>query len=157
MEDHAQDWAWLYGDWRVQHRRLRERLASSTQWDEFAGTCTCWPTMSGLGNCDDNWLDLPAGAYRAMAARAFDTETQTWGIWWIDGRFPAAPIDPPVRGTFENGVGTFISDGTHNERPILVRYRWTDIHTPHPHWEQAFSPDNGASWEVNWRMEFSRA
>ena len=25
------------------------------------------------------------------------------------------------------------------------------------HWEQAFSPDGGKTWEVNWVMEFSRA
>ena len=24
------------------------------------------------------------------------------------------------------------------------------------YWEQAFSPDGGKTWEVNWRMDFTR-
>jgi hypothetical protein len=44
-----------------------------------------------------------------------------------------------------------------NGRPILVRFQWTQTHTGAPRWEQAFSPDNGVSWEINWRMQFTRA
>src|SRR3954464_5262888 len=51
---HAHDWDWLIGNWSVRHRRLRERLAGSTSWDEFAGTCRNWPLMGGRGNVDDN-------------------------------------------------------------------------------------------------------
>ena len=153
---HAHDWDWLAGRWNVRHHRLKARLAGSTEWEDFNGTCQMFPTMGGFGNVDDNYLELPAGAYRAVGVRAFDPATRQWAIWWLDGRFPTH-IDPPVRGSFENGVGTFVAPDTLNNRPIKVRFQWTKITARSAHWEQAYSPDDGASWEVNWRMEFTRA
>lgn len=155
LEHHRHDWDWLEGRWTVQHHRLNSRLTGETQWTDFRGTCAMVRTLDGFGNMDDNWLDLPSGAYRAMGIRAFNPDTRQWSIWWLDAR--AQTIEPPVRGSFENGVGTFIGEDTLRGQPIIVRFRWTDTTTPHPHWEQAFSADGGATWEVNWRMEFSRA
>jgi len=73
LEQHRHDWDWLVGNWRVRHHRLKERLTGSTEWQEFDGTCVMTPTLNGFGNMDDNWLDLPGGAYRAMGIRAFQS------------------------------------------------------------------------------------
>ena len=54
------DFDFLVGDWRVQHRRLKERLANSHEWQEFDGTCSNRALMDGWGNVDDN-ADQPAG------------------------------------------------------------------------------------------------
>jgi hypothetical protein len=32
----------------------------------------------------------------------------------LAGNTPTAPLDPPVRGSFHNGVGTFYADDTFN-------------------------------------------
>ena len=40
--------------------------------------------------------------------------------------------------------------------PILVRFLWSDITPTTCRWEQAFSVDDGATWEVNWIMESTR-
>lgn len=151
---HARDWEWLIGSWSVQHRRLRERLAGSTAWDEFSGTCINWPLMGGRANIDDNNLELPAGRYRGVSLRAFDMQTRQWSIWWIDSRTPG--IEPPVRGGFADGVGAFVGDDTLNGKEIKVRFLWSEITTRSARWEQAFSADGGASWETNWRMDFRR-
>jgi hypothetical protein len=153
--DHAHDWDWLIGRWTVRHRRLTARLTGSTAWEEFAGTCVNWTTLGGLGNFDDNVLELPGGTYRAVGIRAFDAKTALWSIWWLDARNPTV-IDPPVRGGFTDGVGTFIGDDTLDGRPIRVRFRWTRITPGAAHWDQAFSPDGGATWETNWDMDFAR-
>jgi hypothetical protein len=60
-------------------------------------------------------------------------------------------------GRFADGVGTFLADDTLRGQPIRVRFRWSDTATPIPCWEQAFSPDGGDSWEINWVMRFTRA
>jgi hypothetical protein len=153
---HARDWAWLEGRWNVRHRRLKTRLANDTQWEEFNGTSECWLTMGGFGTCDDNVIEIPSGAYRAMGVRGFDRETRSWAIWWLDERYPTN-LGEPVRGGFRNGVGEFSGDDTLNGRPIKVRFRWTDITPTSARWEQAFSPDGGETWEVNWVMHFARA
>jgi hypothetical protein len=151
---HADDWKWLIGSWAVKHRRLKDRLAGSTEWDEFTGTCVNWPLMGGRGNVDDNVLELPSGRYRGVGVRAFDVETKQWSIWWIDSRKPG--IDPPVRGGFANGVGTFIGDDTWKGKPVKVRFRWTKITPTSAHWDQASSGDGGKTWETNWDMDFTR-
>ncbi len=152
---HEQDWAWLVGNWDVWHRRLKQRLAGSNEWQEFAGKSSMWLTLGGFGTIDDNSLDLPGGVYRALGIRAFDPKTGSWAIWWLDGRNPEH-IDPPVRGNFTGEEGEFVGTDVHEGTLVTVRFRWHEIHGKRPHWDQAFSTDGGKSWEINWRNYFTR-
>jgi hypothetical protein len=112
--------------------------------------------LGGYGNIDDNVLELPGDPYRAVTLRAFDAETWQWSIWWLNSRSPKGPLDPSVRESFGDGVGTFYADDTFNNKPIRVRFIWSRITPTSCHWEQAFSPDGGKSWETNWEMDFVR-
>jgi hypothetical protein len=149
------DFDFFIGSWEVRHRRLRERLASCDEWDDFSGTAVVRKILGGFGNMDDNVLDLPGGSYRAVTLRSFDRDKRQWAIWWLDGRNPWT-LDTPVVGSFTDGVGAFYTDDTLNGRAIRVRYLWTVPRRDAPHWEQAFSADAGATWETNWTMDFSR-
>jgi hypothetical protein len=151
------DFDFLAGRWTVRHRWLKTRLAGGSEWLECDGTMELRPTLGGQGNCDDNVVNRPDGAYRAMSVRAFDPETRQWSIWWVDGRSPSGPLDPPVRGGFENGVGRFLSHDSFNGKPVVCRFIWSGITATAAHWEQAFSSDGGATWETNWHMAFTRA
>src|ERR1700733_13913985 len=101
MTDHAHDFDFLIGNWRVHHWRLKDRLAGSHEWVEFEGSCRMWMTMDGHGTVDDNVIGLPEGSYRAVGIRAYDPKTQTWAIWWLDARNPHS-IEPPVIGNFKD-------------------------------------------------------
>lgn len=153
-QDGAGDFDFFHGEWRVQHRRLKRRLADCNEWETFGGRSRVLPLLGGLGNVDDNLIDLPAGAYRAVTLRAFDPHARTWSIWWLDGRAPAR-LDTAMVGAFEGGAGRFFADDVFEGRPIRVRF----LSTPGvaPRWEQAFSADGGVSWETNWFMDFTRA
>jgi len=150
------DFDFWIGDWRVHHRRLKERLAGSHEWIEFEGTSSVRKTMNGWGNVDDNFLDMPGGAYYGVGIRSYDPKTARWAIWWLDGRDPFGNLDPPVKGRFDNGVGTFYADDTFKGKPIRVRFTWSHITATSARWEQAFSPDGGKTWETNWLMEMQR-
>ena len=149
------DFDFYMGTWRVLHRRLKARLVGSDDCEEFEGTSRAWPILDGAGNIDDNVLELPSGTYRAISLRTFDPVSDRWSIWWLDGRTPGR-LDPPVVGGFANGIGTFIAPDTFEGRPILVRFLWSNITDTTCRWEQAFSTDDGATWEVNWIMESTR-
>jgi len=151
------DFDFLIGEWRVHHRRLKQRLAGNREWVEFDGTCGNRALMSGWGNVDENSIDLPGDAYRGVGLRSYDPKSGLWSIWWLDGRNPSADLDPPVRGRFEHGVGTFYADDTLNGKSIRVRYQWSKITPTSAHWEQAYSPDAGKTWETNWLMDFQRS
>jgi hypothetical protein len=152
-DGHA-DFDVLHGRWRVAHRRLQRRLEGDTHWDEFAGMSEMKPLLGGLGNVDDNVIELPGGTYRGASLRMFDAAAKLWSIWWFDSRDPR--MDLPVVGRFDRGVGSFYADETLRGRPIRVRFIWSEITATTARWEQAFSPDAGASWEINWDMRFTR-
>jgi hypothetical protein len=144
----------FHGQWQVAHRRLVGRLVGATAWQEFDGTCSCWPLLGGAGNVDDNLVNLPEGAYQAVTMRSFDAATGLWAIWWLDGRKPHQ-FDVPMVGAFRDGQGVFLADDMLDGRPIQVRFLWRLNAKGLPEWQQAFSGDGRASWEVNWVMEFA--
>ena len=150
------DFDFLAGRWKVHHRKLKKRLANSHEWLEFEGTLYSQPLMGGYANVDDDVFDVPGAAYRGVAPRSFDPKTGLWSIWWMDSRYPTAPMDPPVKGSFHDGVGTFYADDTENGRPIRIRFIWSKITPTTCHWEQAYSPDAGKTWETNWVQDLVR-
>jgi hypothetical protein len=93
--------------------------------------------------------------YHAMTVRTFDTQTGNWAIWWFDGRNPGS-LDPPVKGRFIDGVGTFIANDSFGGVPIVVRFLWDARDVHEPRWEQAFSSDDGRTWETNWINVFHK-
>jgi len=137
------DFDFLVGHWQVHHRKLKQRLANNHEWIEFEGTLFTQPLMGSYSNVDDTVLNVPGAPYRGVALRSFDPETQQWSIWWLDSRTPHAPLDPPMKGSFHNGVGT-------------SRFLWSDITPTSGHWEQAYSPDGGKTWETNWVQDIIR-
>ena len=152
----AQDFDFLFGEWSVRHRRLKERLKGSDEWEGFAGTSETRPVLGGCGNIEDNFIEFPEGHYRAVALRSFDESTYSWAIWWLDARHPHV-MDVPVVGGFKDGVGTFLADNAFDGQRIRVRFLWSDILKDSCRWQQAFSNDDGKTWETNWVMEFARS
>lgn len=150
------DFDFEFGEWRVRHRRLKQRLVGCQDWEEFDGTSSTRPVLEGNGNIEDNLIHFPDGSYRAIAIRAFDPAKGAWAIWWLSSLNPHH-LDVPVIGRFTDGVGTFLAEDTLNGQPILVRFLWSGTQSDQPRWEQAMSNDGGATWETNWVMDFSRA
>jgi hypothetical protein len=150
----VRDFDFWMGSWTARNRRLRERLAGSDEWEVFDSTSNAWTILDGMGNEDDFHTDFQGG-FAGMSIRFFDPETGLWSIYWADSRRPGL-LDPPVLGSFEDGVGIFEGDDTFQGRPIRVRFTWSRVDTPSPRWEQAFSEDGGTTWETNWIADFTR-
>ena len=154
MENGARDFDFWMGSWKVHNRYLCERLKGSTDWVEFESTVVARPLLDGLGNEDEFRTDHEGG-FIGMSFRFFDPTTGKWSIYWADTRRPGL-LDPPVTGSFSGDVGIFEGADSVEGRPIRVRFTWTGVTTPTPRWEQAFSDDDGETWEVNWVMDFTR-
>ncbi len=48
--DGRNDFDFLVGNWIMRHRRLKERLKGSTEWEEFDGTAVGKKILNGLGH-----------------------------------------------------------------------------------------------------------
>ncbi len=146
------DFEFLYGTWDVRHRRLRERLVQSTEWDEFLGTNVCAPILGGVGNFEQAWM--PALGIIGSALRLFDSDAALWSIHWSSSA--TGRLDPPVRGIFADGVGVFVGEDQLRGAPIRVRLTWDLIAERSARWSQAFAPLDSTDWETNWVMEFTK-
>lgn len=154
QQDGRHDFDFLHGRWQVQNERLRERLAGCDDWEVFPAIDACRPLLGGLGNLEEFHAERDGGCFEAIGLRLLDAATRTWCIHWASDR--GAVLEPPVRGRFRHGVGEFFGDDQHGGRPVRVRYLWRRLGAHGARWEQAFSTDDGASWETNWRMWFRR-
>lgn len=148
------DFDFLFGEWRVHHRV--KRAGNGNQWLEFDGTCSAHGLMAGSANVEDHVFDKANGITRAVGLRAYDPKNASWAIWWIDGRNPHGALDPPMKGRFDKGTGTFYLDSTLDGKAVRTRFIWSLITPQSARWEQAYSYDAGKSWDTNWIMEFRR-
>ena len=62
----------------------------------------------------------------------------------------------PIVGDFKDGRGDFFDIEEFNSRQIFVRNNFSKITPDSCYFEQAFSSDNGRTWEPNWLMTFRR-
>jgi hypothetical protein len=92
--------------------------------------------------------------YTGSTLRLFNLQSEEWSLYWMTDRVGA--LLPPVVGRFENGHGEFYGDDDDAGRPIRVRFIWSKITSSSAQWEQAFSFDQGQTWETNWVMEMTR-
>jgi hypothetical protein len=153
VQDGRRDFDFLFGEWTVLHRSLKVRGAGSSDWDEFFGTSTCRGQMGGLVNVDEN--EMPSRGFQGLTFRTFNLERREWAIYWVNSTSGA--LQPPVFGRFINGEGLFYGADVDAGRPVLVVYVWEAITAESARWSQAFSYDDGRTWETNWIMAFTRA
>lgn len=147
---HAFDF--LHGSWRVSHRVLRERLLDCDLWDEHAGDAVCTPILGGVGNLDE--IGLPHQDALGATLRLYDRDADQWTLHWSSSR--TGRLDPPMTGTFADGVGTFLGRDQLRGGAIDVRFVWDDIGPSSARWTQAFCWADGGEWETNWVMNFRR-
>lgn len=153
--DGRNDFDFLQGRWRIVNRRLVARLRGSDQWNVFEATGVNWPILGGLGNIDTFATTMPDGKpINGASLRIFNPATGLWKIYWIDDR--RCELTPPVAGRFVDGVGQFDGEDIEGDIPVRVRFAWSAITPESARWQQAFSTDDGATWETNWIMEFHR-
>ena len=148
------DFDFIVGRWNVHHRRLRERLKGSTEWDEFDGTTEDRPIVGGLGNIGEASLTLNAAPLVATSIRLYDPQTQQWSVYFTNSM--QGILSPPMTGGFAQGRGEFYAQEPFEGKQVFTRLIWSDITPTSCQWEQAFSADGGKTWETNWIMELTR-
>ena len=147
-DKHRQFDFWI-GSWDVNLRTLQRDLSFR---DSIAAKANIYSILNGKAILEFWDSELIKG----YSVRYFDTDEDEWRLWlnWpSDGDSTMSTLT----GEFRHGRGEF-SGGftTRNGRKITQHYSFGDI-TPYSlRWDDLFSGDNGKTWQMNWRMEFSR-
>jgi hypothetical protein len=145
------DFDFLAGKWTMDNKRLKTRLNNSTEWIEYKSTDENFGTLlNGLGNLDiyrTTFNQVNNKPYEGLTLRLFNPETRLWSLYWVDSNLGV--LDPPVVGSFEGNIGTFYCKDVFQGKKILVMFKWDKTDPENPVWSQAFSEDNGKTWEMN--------
>ena len=145
------DFDFEIGTWKTHVRRLLHPLTGSTgstTWVEMEGVTTVKQVWGGRANLVELKADGPGGHFEGLSLRLYNPITQKWSLNFASSS--DGTMTPPTIGEFKNGRGEFYNHETLNGRLILVRFVISDITPTSCRFEQAFSADEGKTWEVNW-------
>jgi len=146
------DFDFLAGSWTGVSRKLATRGAGSTQWESFPLESKTQKLLGGVVNMEE--ISFPTRGFSGVALRTFNAAKKQWSIYWVDSR--NGVLQSPVVGGFDGDVGLFYGEDVDAGRPFKAVFRWTRMGPNAARWEQAFSYDDGRTWETNWVMEFER-
>jgi hypothetical protein len=145
----------LVGRWQVANRRLGAPLSGSDEWYETQATASATTLHNGAISVDEMWF--PELGFAGSSIRVHTPADDTWTVYWVNSL--SGHLQPPVSGRWADDGSGFVATGPDEfeGRPIIASYRWHSITSNAATWEQAFSVDDGATWETNWVMQWSRA
>lgn len=149
------DFDFELGTWSTHLTLLPAPLTGSTEWVEGTGTSVVRPIWEGLANLVELTAELPFGQLHALSLRLFDPATEQWSLNVATAR--GGTMSPPLVGGFVDGMGEFTGREDMDGRPVLVRFLITPEGPDTIRFEQAFSTDDGATWETNWIAIDTRA
>ncbi len=149
------DFDFFVGKWSIHHKKLKSRLTKSTEWIEYEGTNEDVKMLSGIGHTNNNKAIIDGKPVEGVSLTLFDPQTRLWVIYWANSTDGELSKNP-VRGSFDGNIGHFYAKDVWNGKPILVMAQWDKTNPDQAIWSQAFSDDNGKSWEWNWHMTQTR-
>ncbi|MGY0235726.1 hypothetical protein [Longispora urticae] len=157
-DDGRTDFDFIVGGWLIRNRKLTDLTdRTCADWVEFDATTEGVHLLGGLGNLDTfRVADLPGrGPFEGFSLRLYDPATRLWRIWWGSTAQPGQ-LDVPVEGRFTDGVGRFFAEDVVGDEKVGVRFEYRNPSPAVARWEQAFSYDDGVTWQVNWVMDWTR-
>jgi hypothetical protein len=148
------DFDFYIGKWKVHNRKLKSRLNNCTEWIEFEAVDDCYHILNGFGNINQYSTAFDDKPFEGMTLRLFNPKTKLWSIYWADSN--VVVLDVPQIGSFDGNTGTFYAKDIFEGKEIIVQFHWDKTNPDIPVWSQAFSADNGNTWEWNWYMTMYR-
>ena len=148
----SSDFDFFEGRWRIRNRKLKCRLGGCSEWTEYEGTNDDKKILNGIGHTNNNRSIVDGKLYEGVGLTLFNPKTRLWSIYWANSITGVLDRDNPVVGSFEGDIGTFYSQEVFEGKPIIVMARWDKTHPDKAIWSQAFSVDQGKTWEWNWYM-----
>lgn len=147
--DGSHDFDWEIGRWTTVLRYRPESLTGSNRWLDYRGTSDVRAVLGGRANLVELSVVGTAGRIEGASLRLYNPEARQWTLNFASIR--NGQLTAPVHGAFDaNGRGLFYGVDTLDGRAVLVRFVISDVTPSSARFEQAYSADAGATWEVNW-------
>jgi len=148
------DFDFFYGSWKVSGKKLKTRLHHSNEWVSFTARLNCSEMIGGYANIEPFSTQSNGKDFKAFTLRLFDSATKLWSIYYA---YPAnVTMQNPQVGSFQKNIGWFYARAVWEGKDIIIVYRWDRTDPDKPTMCQAFSADNGKTWEWNYLQSFEK-
>ena len=149
QRDGSHDFDWEIGTWTTE-LRLRAPLSGSSEWAEYRGTSMILALSANRANVVELAVAGAGGSrIEGLSLRLYNPQTRQWSLNFASMR--NGVLTTPVYGAFDaSGRGLFYGQDMIDGRAVLVRFVISEVTANSARFEQAYSADAGATWEVNW-------
>jgi hypothetical protein len=149
-----------FGAWKMRSWRLEHPLSGDARHFEMTGTTRTYPVWGGKANLAEVKLDGPKGQVQLISLRLYNPKANEWSLNFATKAVGVlnvtSGIPVPMIGRFQGVRGTFYDQEQFQGRTIWVRFMIEPRALGTVHSEQAFSADNGRTWETNWTNDYVR-
>jgi len=152
--DRQHDFDFEFGKWTAKLSRRLRPLTGSNEWVAYEGTSVVHPLWQGRSNVGELDVSGPAGRIEGMTLRLYDPAARRWTVRFASSR--DGDLTPGLVGGFTDGRGEFMDQEVLDGKPICVRFVFSEMTRDTFRFEQAFSADEGKTWEANWVATFTR-
>jgi len=146
--DGQHDFDWEIGAWKTEVSRRQRPLSGSETWVELKGTTVVRKLFDGRANIAELDIAGASGRIQGIALRLYEPQSRQWSINYAS--LGSGTLTAPISGGFKDGRGEFFGRDTLGDRPIRVRFVIHCATRDVCRFEQAYSADEGKSWELNW-------
>lgn len=148
---------WI-GDWDIQQKIL----GRDGTWLSFKAKSSVSPALDGCalieqweGAVQFFWEGmLSPETIKGLSVRAYDRESDSWYIHWMDTRTPR--FEGPYKGGFNGKRGEFFREWETPKGKRLGRITFSANTVDSVDWQLAVSSDGGREWSRLWIMEMRR-
>jgi hypothetical protein len=152
--DGTHDFDFNFGKWKTHITRLEHPLTGSHTWVGYDGTSDVSKVWNGRASLFELEASGPAGRIEGLGLRLYNPKSHQWSLNWANGI--DGVMGKPMVGEFVDGQGQFYDQEEFQDKVIFMRNGFYAIKPDSSRFEQAFSADEGKTWETNWIMTFTR-
>jgi hypothetical protein len=153
-DPHQHDFDFEWGSWKAHLRLLPHRFAGSHAWIDYYGTLVVHKLWAGKANISELEVSNANSRIEGGALHLYNPQTHQWSVAFASS--DSGVLGVPNVGRFEHGRGVFYDRELYHGRSIVDRWLFTNISRHTFDFEQAFSTDNGATWETNLVINYTR-
>jgi hypothetical protein len=153
--DGSHEFDFDFGTWQTHTSRMLHPLSGAREWVDVDGTTVVTPIWGGRANIAEHTATGATGPVQSLALYTFNPKTREWNVNFATssgGKLSSTP----GRGRFSEGRVDFYDKEPINGKSVLVRFSMWGITPDTAQSEQAFSTDDGKTWEVNWINKYTR-
>jgi hypothetical protein len=144
VADTSHDFDFHYGTWQTHIKYLRQSAGDAPTWDAESGTVAVRRIWNGRALMEEINVGGKDG-FSGLTLFLYDPVTRRWNQTYADSS--GGTFEASMTGTFHDGRGELISQGSYGGKMVLQRGVWSNITANANDFEIDVSENGGVTWK----------